>query len=167
MSDLLLKDVSRFLRRFIVMSDHQGVAVTLWVAHTHAFEAADVTPYLTVTSALKRSGKSRLLEVLKLLVREPLPTANISDAALFRAIERRQADAAVRRDRRDLRPEGARPRGPARDAERRLPAWRRGAPDGRRQQHDLQTFPVFCPKVFAGIGDPSRHDRRPGDPDPP
>ena len=36
------------------------------------------------------SGKTRLLEVLELLVREPLPTANISDAALFRVIDERQ-----------------------------------------------------------------------------
>ena len=47
MSDLLLDDVSRFLRRFVVMTEDQAAAVALWVAHTHAIAAADVTPYLT------------------------------------------------------------------------------------------------------------------------
>src|SRR5436309_6021848 len=88
MSETLLNDVTAFLRRFVVMSDDQAAAVALWIAHTHAIDAADVTPYLTVTSALKRSGKSRTLDVLNRLVRSPLPTANISDAALFRATEK-------------------------------------------------------------------------------
>jgi hypothetical protein len=60
--------------------------VALWLVHSHAADAADCTPYAHVTSAEKRSGKTRLLEVLELLVREPLLVANISDAALFRAI---------------------------------------------------------------------------------
>jgi hypothetical protein len=83
---LLLDDVSVFVRRFVVLSDAQLAAVALWIAHTHAFEAAAATPYIAVTSAMPSSGKTLLLEVSELLVREPLPTANISDAALFRAI---------------------------------------------------------------------------------
>src|SRR5207244_1991266 len=90
MSAGLLDDVCRFLRRFVVMSDVQADAVALWVAHTHVFDAFGCTPYLAITSPEKRSGKTRLLEVLELLVREPLPTANISDAALFRVIEERK-----------------------------------------------------------------------------
>src|SRR5215475_11237223 len=83
---LLLDDVARFIRRFVVLSAEQVVAVVLWIAHTHALDAADTTPYLAPTSAVKRSGKSRLLEAIELLVRSPLPTASISDAALYRAI---------------------------------------------------------------------------------
>lgn len=48
--------------------------------------AADTTAYLAITSAEKRSGKTRLLEVLELVVHAGLPTANTSDAALFRTI---------------------------------------------------------------------------------
>ena len=73
-----------------MLDDAQADAVTLWVAHTHVFDAFGCTPYLAIASAEKRSGKTRLLEVLELLVREPLPTANISDAALFRVIDERQ-----------------------------------------------------------------------------
>src|SRR4029077_18577129 len=72
--------------RFVVLSDAQADAVTLWAAHTHVSDAFGCTPYLAISSPEKRSGKTRLLEVLELLVHEPLPTANISDAALFRAI---------------------------------------------------------------------------------
>jgi hypothetical protein len=45
-----------------------------------------------VTSPEKRPGKTRLLEVLALIVREALFAANISDAALFRAIDGRRRD---------------------------------------------------------------------------
>lgn len=82
---VILNDAVYFLRRFVVMDAVQVDA--LWTAHTHAAEAADTTPYLLVTSAEKRSGKTRLLDVLELLVHEPQPIANISDAALFRAIK--------------------------------------------------------------------------------
>ncbi|MDA2953622.1 MAG: topoisomerase, partial [Actinomycetota bacterium] len=61
----LLQTVKRYLRRYVVLSDPQATACTLWVAHAHAFAAAEATPYLNVTSAVKQCGKTRLLEVLE------------------------------------------------------------------------------------------------------
>lgn len=150
MSAVLLNDVQDFIRRFVVVDDHQAVAITLWVAHTHVFDVFGCTPYLAITSPEKRSGKTRLLEVVELLVREPLSTANISDAALFRVIERRkptllmdEVDAVFKsREREELR--GLLNAG-----------YRRGAVAhrmGGASNRELQTFPVFCPKAFAGIG---------------
>jgi Protein of unknown function (DUF3631) len=150
-SEVLLNDLQRFIRRFVVTSDPQADAVTLWTAHTHAIEAADATPYLAVTSAEKRSGKTRLREVLELLVHVALPAANISDAALFRAIEKLtptllldEADAVFKaREREDLR--GMLNAG-----------YRRGAVAyrmGGANKTTLEDFPVFCAKAFFGIGD--------------
>jgi hypothetical protein len=148
-----LDAVVAFVRRFVVLTEAQLVAIALWVFHTHAFEAAETTPYISATSAEKRSGKTRLLEVLELLVRTALPTANISDAALFRAITERkptllfdEVDAIFgpkARDREDLR--GMLNAG-----------YRRGAVAlrmGGANMRTLETFPVFCPKAFAGIGE--------------
>jgi hypothetical protein len=83
----LLESVRAFIRRYVVLTPSQVDAVTLWVAHCHAFKAAETTPYLSVRSAEKRSGKSRLLEVLELLVPSPLKTENISVAALARSVD--------------------------------------------------------------------------------
>lgn len=83
----LLDDIAAFLRRFVVIDDHQTTAVVLWIVHTHAIDAADIAPYLAITSAEKRSGKSTLLHLVKRLVHKPRSTANISPAALFRWIE--------------------------------------------------------------------------------
>jgi hypothetical protein len=79
-----LESVHGFIRRFIVMDDAQAIGVTLWVFHTHVLDAADYTPYLLVTSAERESGKSRLKEAVELLVLNPIPTSNVSPAALFR-----------------------------------------------------------------------------------
>jgi hypothetical protein len=147
-------DIARFVRRFVVLTDHQLAAVALWVAHTHAFEAAECTPYIAATSAEKRSGKTRLLEVLELLVQGGLPTSNISDAALFRAIDEKptptllldEVDAIFgpkARDREDLR-------GMLNAGYRRGAVARRM---GGARYTELQAFSVFCPKAFALIGE--------------
>lgn len=148
----LLDALEVFVRRFVVLSDAQSTAIAIWIVHTHAFEAAETTPYLAVTSGMKRSGKTRSLEVLELLVREPLPTANISDAALFRAIGEKgptllmdEIDAVFgpkARDREDLR-------GMLNAGYRRgVVVYRMGG----AKMNVLEPFPVFCAKAFAGIG---------------
>lgn len=147
----LLDDVGAFIRRFVVMSDAQADAVTLWIAHTHAVDAAETTPYLAITSAEKRSGKTRLREALELLVSSALSASNISDAALFRAVENLtptllldEADAVFRaRERED-------PRGMLNAGYRRgAVAYRMGGAN----KTTLERFPVFCAKAFFGIGD--------------
>ena len=83
----LLADISTFVRRFVCMSNVQHDANVLWIAHTWVLSAADSTPYLHVSSAEKASGKTRLIEVDELLVREPMRCANATPAALFRSIQ--------------------------------------------------------------------------------
>jgi len=84
----LLDRVAAFLKRFgVYASEHQPVALTLWAVHTHCFAAADATPYPIVSSPAPRSGKSRVGDVLELLVRAPLPTADASAASVYRSIE--------------------------------------------------------------------------------
>ena len=62
-------------------------ACTLWVAHCHTFAAAEATPYLSVTSAVKQSGKTRLFEVLEPLVPSPWLTGRVSAAVLTRKVD--------------------------------------------------------------------------------
>ena len=40
----LLDRVEGFLHRFVVIAEGEAVAITLFIAHTHAFEAAEATP---------------------------------------------------------------------------------------------------------------------------
>ncbi|MGB6248410.1 MAG: DUF3854 domain-containing protein [Terriglobales bacterium] len=83
----ILDDVAAFIKRYMVLTDAQVTAIALWIAHTHAIDACQFTPYLAITSAEKRCGKSRLLEILEYLVREPWMTSGATAPALFRRID--------------------------------------------------------------------------------
>lgn len=150
----VLDEVADFTRAYVVLSKPQAAAVALWVAHSHALDAAETTPYLAVTSAAKRSGKSRLLEVLALLVARPLRAAGVTQAALFRSIADRrptllmdEVDAIF----------GPKVSANHEDLRALLNAgFQLGTPvlrcvrDGSRQI--VTEFAVFCPKALAAIG---------------
>jgi hypothetical protein len=152
-ADAILERVLEFTRRYVVFrSDAQAVAVALWVAHTHAATAADVTPYLAVTSPEKRSGKTRLLEVLELLVPQPLRAASISEAALFRTVD--EGGGVLLLDETDAI---FSPKTNHEDLRKLINAgYRRGALVARCEPAGkaivTRRFEAFCPKVLAGIG---------------
>ena len=83
-----LREVYDFLTSYVVFSSvHETLAVTLWVAHTYLIDVLDVTPRLVIRSPEKQAGKSRLLEVLKLLCPNPVMTHNVSSAYIIRKID--------------------------------------------------------------------------------
>ena len=84
----LLDAAEAFLRRYLVLSEEQFIAIVLWIAHTHALAASGSTIYLHITSPEYESGKTRLLEGLEVLVPGPLLAANVTTAVLYRAIEK-------------------------------------------------------------------------------
>jgi Protein of unknown function (DUF3631) len=76
------------LGRYMVFPDEHALdAVTLWVAATHAQGAWDHATRLIIRSPVKRCGKSRLLDLVCGLCRQPLLTANTSVAALVYSID--------------------------------------------------------------------------------
>jgi Protein of unknown function (DUF3631) len=150
----LLGEVERVLRRFVVMSDHAFTLVSLWVVHVYTFAAFEFTAYLAITSAAKRSGKSRLLEVLELLLgnARAISTANISPASLFRLVDANPG-VAVLVDEID--------RIPKEKADELWglinSGWRYGGKVHRQtgaRMDVLKAFSTFSPKVLAGIGQP-------------
>lgn len=149
----ILDEIEQLICRYVAFPEpSQPIAVVLWVAHSWAFEYAEATPYLAVTGPERRTGKTRLLEVLELLVREPMFASSITPAALFRAINAKQPTL--------LLDEVDAVFGPKANGNEELRAvlnagHRRGAKVvrmGGPRMTELQSFPVFCPKVLAGIG---------------
>jgi hypothetical protein len=151
--DALLDDAAAFIARYVACSDAAVHAGALWCVHTHAFSAADTSPRFAVLSAEPQSGKTRFMEVLRLLVRQPLFAVNVSEAALFRVVEARtptilhdEIDAVFgpkARDHEDLRA--------------LLNAgYERGATVercvGEGTKLTTKTFAVFAPVALAGIG---------------
>lgn len=63
------------------------MAITLWIAYTHAAACFDFAPRLLLTSAEKRSGKTRTMEVVSKLSASPLIAANATVPAIFRSLD--------------------------------------------------------------------------------
>jgi hypothetical protein len=150
----LLESVEALLRRYVVLNDDAAAVVTLWVVHVFTFDAWEFTPYLAVTSAVKRSGKSRLLEILELVLgnTRAVSTANISSASLYRLVDANPGTA-VLFDEID--------RIPKEKAEELWglinSGWRLGGKVHRQtgaRGDVLKSFSTFSPKVLAGIGQP-------------
>jgi Protein of unknown function (DUF3631) len=149
----LLDDTYKFLRRFVVTSEAGLVASALFVAHTHAFDAAESTPRLSVRSAEAESGKTRLCEAMEYVVREPLLVADISPAGLYRSVERYQPT--VLHDEVDT--VFSAKSGDDAEVRRLLNAgYRRSGKVvrivGEGSKMREQAFKVFAPTVLAGIG---------------
>jgi hypothetical protein len=79
-----IRRVHEFLGRFVTFpSEEAHVAVALWALHTHMMDRWESTPRLALLSAEPASGKTRVLEILELLVPRPIQPVNASSAYLF------------------------------------------------------------------------------------
>jgi len=85
---MLLTDLEESINNYVVLPDNSIEAAVLWVVHAHAHKSATISPLLVLSSPEKRCGKTTLLLVLSALVPRPLPTSNITAAALFRTVEK-------------------------------------------------------------------------------
>ena len=82
----LLGALVDILGRYVVMSEHQQVAIALWILHAYLIDRSMISPRLAIRSPVKGCGKTTLLDVLTRLVPRPLATANVSPSAIFRVI---------------------------------------------------------------------------------
>ena len=147
----MLDDLFAFVRRFVSLSPSQARVVVLWIAHTHAIDSADATPYLAITSAEKQSGKTRLLEVGELLVAGAWLTGKVSAAVLIRKIDSEQP--ALLLDESDAAFAGEKEyaealRGVLNTGHRR--GGKASCCVG--QGNTCKDFSTFCAKAIAGIG---------------
>jgi hypothetical protein len=146
----LIIDLTRFIGRFVVMSEAQKVVLSTYVIHTHLAESCQQTPYIFIHSPEPECGKSRLMEVMELLVARPWMIVNPSDAVLFRKVHAdtptllwdeidavfAPRSAQYHEEQRGMLDQGHRRHG-------RVP---------RFIGDKVTEFRVYCPKVFAGIG---------------
>lgn len=151
----LLEDVRTFIGRFCVLPDaHALNAVALWAAHAHMVKHFYTTPRLAVLSPEAWSGKTRLLEVLDLLVPQSMLALSPSPATIFRKLAKEQitllideCDAIFRQRGKDDTNE---------DLRALLNAgYKRGAKIPRcvGPKHDVVDFEVFAAVALAGLGD--------------
>lgn len=84
----VLDGMSKKIREHVVLTQEQADVVALWIAYTYVFNAFDVSPFLAITSATKRCGKTTLFNIVERLVHRPLLSSNVTPAVVFRSIEK-------------------------------------------------------------------------------
>jgi hypothetical protein len=148
----LIKNLESFFARYVILPARARLPIALYSIMTHKFQLFDAVPYLAISSPAPRCGKTRLLECLELVVSNPRRASNVSEAALFRTIEKFSPtlllDEAETLWAKSERAEYLRQIINAGN--------RRGAVVtrciGQGANMDPQDFSVFGPKVLAGIG---------------
>jgi putative DNA primase/helicase len=146
----VLDELAEAIRRHIVLTIESATAAALWIAHTWIFDQFDFTPRLSITSPMKRCGKSTLLEILRQTCRRPLKADNISPSGVFRTVEAfspmtlllDEVDAFARENE-ELR--GVLNAGCERSGQVVRVVEQNG-------QHVPVGFKVFCPAALAAIG---------------
>lgn len=144
----LLTGIADFVGTYVHLPTPAASTVALWIVMTWLHDRLDLSPFLHLTSATGRCGKSSLLEVIAKLVRRPLMTSHATVAALFRLIERDAPTLLL--DEIDRRFRGADATdlvGIINSSQRRESAYVYRCTGG----DETMRFGTWCPKAFAGI----------------
>ncbi|HKD06121.1 MAG TPA: DUF3631 domain-containing protein [Bryobacteraceae bacterium] len=149
--DLLLRKVEKFVRRYVVLPEATYLPIALWAIGAHAADRFDCFPYLAILSAVKRCGKTRLLEALEVLVPDPWRGTAPSLAALYRMLQKKPT---LLLD----EVEAFNGRNKSETTQLLLAVLnaghRKGAtiPRCEPPRHEVVHFNVYGPKLFAAIG---------------
>jgi hypothetical protein len=146
----IVDTISAYISKYVKVGDDELRAISLWVLHTWAFSGNYTTPlttpYLYIFSAERRSGKTRLLEVLETVIRNPVRAADVTSAVLFRLVE--TVNPTILLDEVDAIWSGAK------NEELRgvlNAGYKRGGKVYRVVNQEPTPFNVFGPKALAGI----------------
>ncbi|MEQ9326125.1 MAG: hypothetical protein RJQ21_02385, partial [Rhodospirillales bacterium] len=146
---ILLSELSETIGRFVYMDKNALDATALWDVMTWLHDRLRIAPFLNITSATKRCGKSTLVDVLSRLAFRPMPVSGqVTSAALFRTIELYEPTLLLDeldtyfKDDPDLR-------GIINGSQRKSGAFTvRCVGD----DHEPRRFSTWCPKALVGIG---------------
>lgn len=152
----ILDRVEAFIRPYLALpSVHALVVIVLWTAHTYAAKEFYVTPRLILDSAEAGSGKTRVLELMALLVYKPELLLSPTTAAIFRMLFDEEEPISLLFDETDAI-FNAKTMGNYEDLRALLNAgYKRGATIprcvGDASKMKVTRFRVFAPVVLAGI----------------
>ena len=148
----LLNEVKALYNKYSVIADEQANALALWTLHTYVYDCSEITPYINIWSAVKGSGKSRILEITNVVAFNPKLSHNMSPAVLARSSFGRtilfdEADTALKK--KDDMSESL--RGILNSGWESGGSYERMV--GANANMQPQSFPTFSPKMISGIGD--------------
>ena len=145
--ELIVAIIER-IKRHVILTDDQALTVTLWIMFAWVHEAAAVhSPILLVTSPEANSGKTQLVSLITHLVPRAVLGTGISEAALFRSIEKWLPTIVA--DEADVLLVDNEPLRAVINT-----GWTRGSGVLRciGEKNEPHLFPTFCPKIIGMKG---------------
>ena len=83
----VFQEIVDIIQKHVFLDDASTVAIAMWILMSWVNDQLYILPQLLLTSPIKQCGKTTTLSVIQSLVNRPLPSGNISAAAVYRAIE--------------------------------------------------------------------------------
>jgi hypothetical protein len=74
------------LKKYLYLSDHELVAITLWILHSYTFDKFMTSPRLALLSPVRGCGKTTAIHTLVLLAHHPEKYDDMSAALLCRVV---------------------------------------------------------------------------------
>lgn len=145
----LLSELSDTIGQFVVMERSALDATSLWNVMTWLHDRLRIAPFLNITSATKRCGKTTLIDVLTRLAHRPMTVSGqMTSAALFRTIEIHEPTLFL--DELDTYfKDDPELRGVINGSQRKRTA---NVIRCVGDDHEPRNFSTWCPKALVGIG---------------
>lgn len=145
----LVRRIEQFIQRFVTLADEAySLPLALWVINTYLWESFTAVPYLCITAATKRSGKTLLSEVLAFMCNRSKQAASMTAAAMYRIIENEKPTLFLDETEALLSSEAQTKLSQVLNS-----GYRKGQVVSISVGEGYREFSVFGPKVFIQIGD--------------
>lgn len=144
----IVKKIETFICDYVTLANMQyALPIALWIVGTYCFPEFDAYPYLAITAATKRSGKTRLSEMIGFCCSNPRAFAALTGPTMFRCIQE-EHPTLIFDEAEGLSSEAA---GTMRSVLN--VGYRRGQTVPRTFGQGIKEYDTYCPKVFVLIGD--------------
>lgn len=144
----LIQDIETYLADYATLSaDRYRLPLALWTVGTFLFDGFTAFPYVVITSDVKRSGKTRLAELLSFACSNPRNFAAMTGPVFYRSIEAERPTIFF--------DEAETLSGESAGIMRSVcnVGYRKGQTIPRTVGNNIKEFNTYCPKVFILIGD--------------
>jgi len=157
---VLLNRIENYIKQYLSFELLEVVLpIALWIIGTHCFQLFDSFAYIVITSKTKRSGKTRLSEVIGFGASEPRNFSSMPPATLFRVINPQPGKyystaepfvppTVIFDEAEELSNDAAGTMRSVLNA-----GYRKGQSVPRTVGQNVVEYKVYCPKIFILIGD--------------
>jgi hypothetical protein len=152
----IIEAIETYVKKYTAF-ENEGIAfpIALWTVATHLCSKFDAFPYLVITSLTKRSGKTRLSELISFVCERPMNSAAMSASAMFRSIDPQDYNVSQTNPPTIIFDEAEMFSSEAATTMRAVlnAGYRKGQTVARTVGLRVVNFKVYCPKIFILIGD--------------